>query len=89
MNETTVIALEVCQVGNNTTSRTASDNWKALIHEGVRVVLRKATYNKLHNTNIFGANHPAAPAADPNANNNQDLISAVSAGMASSSLITS
>ena len=52
VDETTALALEVCQEGNSTTGRTASDDWKAFIHDNTRVVLRKGTYKTrpIHNS---------------------------------------
>ena len=79
VDETTALALEVCQEGNSTTGRTASDDWKAFIHDNTRVVLRKGTYNTLHNTNVFGANAPTPP-VDTQVSIICDLFTTMSAG---------
>ena len=75
----TKLALEVCREGNSTTGGAGSDDFEALIHSNERVAIRKATYDKLHNTNEFGANAPTPP-VDHQANRLRDLLTAILVG---------
>ena len=75
----TKLVLEVCREGNSTTGGAGSDDFEALIHSNDRVAIRKATYDKLYNTNLFGANAPTPP-VDHQANRLRDLLTAILVG---------
>ena len=79
VEDTTEIALEVCREGNSITGGAGSDDFEALAHLNQRVSICKATYNKIHNTNEFGANAPPPP-VNHQANTLCELLPAITAG---------
>ena len=79
VEDITKLALEVCREGNSITGRAGTDDFEALVHSNERVTICKATYDKLHNINVFGAN-ASTPPVDHQANTLRDLLTAILAG---------
>lgn len=79
VEDITNLILEVCCKDNSTTGRTETNDFEAFIYPNKRAAICKVTYDKLHNTNVFGVNPPTPP-VDHKANTPRDLLIVISAG---------